>query len=550
MTIINIPSKRTIILSIILVLLSVFFIIPLSHAYAQSPFHGEDFIYIDLVPTARYGHEAVNPDGSYYPGDPITFTWGLKNSIPTDDPIDVVANVDTQYQIVRQGSNFLVINSTASMPYKIYTSTVTIQVLKESTGYPLLTYSKVFTHRLVPYNPEFHAFPYTVLNDAKRYSYEDRTGVIINYIGSKGNVPLDNTIYPDRRLMLYENFTSVVTGQEFTFADVGGYKVPSGVRESETYDVLDIGRESNDPLIYMEKAGYQKFYYNTIPLNMTAIQGANSMNMTVIYYFKDSNIDYKKEVEYAMPNPRHSIANTFKVLVLPSTPTNVTLSTQDGYQSMQDYAYDQALKATQDPEVAELVREDIPPSMISVTDEYGEIEIKVSKMSVYQLPIWYNETDFGAIMDTSFTPITVNISTKYGDWRQEYGNYLFDQDYSINLDTRQNTELQIWRATGSNSYNIKAEWDIISVDTNNHSKVNSCISKECSLGIINNSTNMVVKAYNEFGGSGIATVPPFKESYNPLNNQVLGDFWLVIIILGALGAFLIVVIKLLNHWNK
>jgi hypothetical protein len=537
---------------IIIVILLVVFISTPTQVFAQTSTVDK---YIDIyeIPTARFGiHEAKNPDGTYYPGDPISFGYQVLGIPPVagGESIRVEASIDTEYYVVSRGEGFIVINSTSAMTYKVYQTTVSVRMIHEKTGVEITKESKTFYHQLVPYRPEIYAFPYTVLNDNQRYSYQDRTGMVINFAGSRGNDLSDQTIYPERRLFLYENFTSVVTGQEFTFMNIGGYDVPTGIRESVTYDVLDISRNNPDRLIYMDRAGHEKFYYTTTPRNQTAINGANSMNMTVIYYWHDG-AEFWQDVEYAMPNPRHSIANTFKVLVIPSTPANVTLSVQDGYQSMQDYVYQQALEHTRDPVTAELVREDIPPPVVSLGDDYGEIEFRVGKMSQYQLPILYNATDFGSVMDTSFTPVKVDIVTEYGSWSKEYSSYSFDQDYEINVDTRQDAPLEIWRGVGSNSYKIKAEWDITRVETGNSSIVHACIAQECTLELINpNNVNATVTAFNEFGGSSTATVPPLQPHYNPLNKQVLDDFWLTITIVLSLGAFLLVVIKLINHLNK
>ena len=529
-------------------------------AYAQSNENKLRVSIEQIDVTDKYGHVMKNLDGTYYPGDRISFLYTITGIIPEigdDDQAWTNVVVKTPFKIISQNKGFRIGVITVEVPekiiYRTHITTVSVEVGSDNIGvYRVIP--RAFNHQVVPYNPSLVAFPYTALIDKEHYSYQDRTGIAFNYLGSIGNTDsiFDRQVYPDRRLMLNDTRTeSWSNNTQFMMQEVpvivNGQQasVPVGIEYAIHEDVMNVTRRSNDPFIFRESAGYFKEYYNTTPTNQTLVSEANHLGIIIHYDWKPSG--YESEVRYNLPSPRTALANTITITTNPHSEgldivvKDMDFSPERGvYQSIRQFAHDQVIKKTNDRVMAEMVELDMPSTFTRVITTKDNIEVEVPKFHVYIPEFAGQNYNFTNIPDF---PSSVELSVRTDDSRytKEYQTYNFESNYNVDIDTREGLPLPISTSLNGN-VNVKAPWQV--------SKVEGAKMLGCLESCVLKPTSDRITVYNEFGGSATGIVPEIPKQESPFTQKVQDDLRFVLILLGVIFGGLWLLKKYASFLNR
>lgn len=599
---INIPLKRTI-LAFNFVLFSAIFIITQQPVYAQSSntIYPQDYIVIEKAPPVeKYGHPAINPDGTYYIGDPIAYTYQLVAIPPSlrgDSPVVTARVFSSGFVVYQQSPGYILVNSTIGTDYGEHEIRVVVTVRSQKTGIEVMSLTEYFTERVVPYRPDFDAFPYTVITDGGHYSYQDRTAVAIHYKGSTGNDLADETLYPDRRLLLRDgNHTSVAAGTGFIFKDMpfvndkDAPQIPVGIQKMQDENILNIYRPGSiqEPVIYMERAGYDKLFYVTTFKQEYKPDDYSSMNMTLTYEWNAT--DFRKDIPFSFPDIKQALSNTMTIDVQqPEQTVNVSIiqnprATESGllYETLRQYSYKKVMHEFNDAELARMVSADFPEGYIATgtpdysEDGYQQFEnvgkdgITITGRHTFTI-VKYNilvpddivdtsnyvaDYEWGELAGDTQDSMIVKIKPVSGGGQEtitkEYQLYNFFGDYDLTIDRRTDAPLSVHWIGSSNNLEVKAEWAISGIDTDNGIIVTSCAAERCVLTVTDRSMaeGKTITAYNEFGGSATGQIPAPVDSNNPLSQDVIDRFYISITVVVVIIVILIVGKRGLSYLSR
>lgn len=507
----------------------------------------------------QYGHLERNLDGTYYPGDRIAFFWYIDGPIPDPDGYGthLKVTISSNIQIIERGNGYVIAQFTPNYSgYGEHKTEITVAVNTNKQGIDIMYNQVQFISRLVPYNPTIEAFPYTVMGDSKQHSYQDRTGIVVKYMGSIGNGDnnpfTDNTIFPQRRLMLNDtsNYSSWSNNTEFRMqqipVNVNGTQgsIPTGIHYVIHKDVLDIKRQGNDRYIFMDQAGYSRNYYFTVPKNNTLVNDAVDLGISV--HLEWPPIGFDKRVDYNLPIPRASLANNLTVTTNPAKETTIIVSEEQfkpdrgTYETIKRFAYDQVMKKENDVVMANIVSEDMPDDYVAALSQ-GNVNIHVPKFHVYIPEYVGNDYNFTNIADyPSVLTMTATVSDR--TYTKNFPNYNYEADYKVDIDSRQNLPLDISRSLNGNA-NIKAPWEVTGLEG---ATMISCLNENC---VINPYSNQV-KASNEFGGTAIAQVPPIPTQESPFTQKVEDNLKYVLIVLAVIFGGIWILKKYASFLNR
>lgn len=529
----------SIVLLISLLVLS--FVLPFGKANAQT---SPDVIQIyqqDMYD--KYGHLERNLDGTYYPGDRILFYWTVGDvTLPScRDGCRVGVTVTSDVGIIERGQNYMIVQFTPGIiGYGEHKTQITVFTATIKGNIWVVFNQFNFNSRLVPYNPTMNTYPYTVLNDKEKYSYQDRTAIALNYLGSKGNgdnnIFTNNQIFPDRRLFLNDtsHYQSWSNNTEWQFQDfpmtVNGTQgqIPVGIKHVIHEDVFNITRQSPNPYIFMDKAGYSTQYYITTPKNQTIIDDATAVGIKM--HLEWPPIGYDKEVDYTLPPPKNPLANHVIITTNPPAKSLIVHIREQDYQpksgvyeTVRQFAYDSVMKQTKDPILANMVQNDMPLNEVFAISNRDNLDLEMPKFHVY-IPEFadqnYNFTDVADYPSSVELSAIVDGKT----FTKQYSSYDFNGNYNLDIDMRQNIPLDIARQQNGRAI-VNAEWDISGVDGGN---IVSCLEHNC---IIEPRADQLT-VYNEFGGSASGHVPPIPSQANPFTEENKENMKWALILIG------------------
>lgn len=523
--------------------------------------------------TDSAGHLEKNGDGTYYPGDRVTVTWHVNDvpvAIPASEHFSISATYSIPYPlvVVDQAADrwtFASLNDTST--FGDLPITITIRGIADGSGGVLFTYSQSFDYRLVPLDPQYNLYIYPVLKDGAHSTWQDRTGVAIDYLGSKNR---DGTISPNRRLSIQDHYRVNATIVNFTYSNitvpaVPGLpenppkgKIPTGLDYDMVPDALKAEKKGDSDSIYFDGAGMRTYYLTTTPwhLNATEIDHAQNVNMTATFSWPEKV--YQNRTTYTQPTPLAHGSNHLRVSILAGdSPAavrfNVTTSVpplnvldksmQDSvvYATLQQYGYDKALDDTSDPKIAKVVEGDMPSqyvgSTVQVKADGTPAIINATRMAL-MVPSWYTvfqtadqsrpmvqpghvtydqmveSSTFNGTYSNSMSPLLVIATDSNGTtYSKLYSSYDFSEESAdLVMDVRQNVPMvEVSKPQDGTFGSVRAPWTIVSLQySNNTAPINakSCSGDTCMLDVEPGNWNETrVTAVNEFGGTSVGILP-------------------------------------------
>lgn len=489
------------------------------------------------APKDPYGHLERNLDGSYYRGDRIQVNYAVKGSfgLAKDDAAHLEIGVNSDaYEIIGQPKDAIILGAKPNAAFGLHNATVTVSAVSEHRGVIART-STTFQFDLVPFQPSYNVYRYPVLKDAARYTIDDRTGVIIDYKGSIEN----NTVYPNRRMILEQSYDSNSTGLGLVYGQTpiplrvpvpdekGSIEVPTIDFVNQSH-IMKVETDTGVPL-YFNSSGLQHYYLKTSALNQTALDMA--LNATIVTTYSWPAQNYTFTQDYTIPAHREPQTNSLKVEVLNDKNYNGSAfsfqmasrdlkpNVESRFMSLQDYALAKTLFDTNNIKVAAIVRDDMPSSALPLDAKGNKFDKVVKNDILLTLPLFsissatnstslgdYLQQDWNAILTGSQSPMILTATNGTDFYQKVYEDYDFAAAVNVEkIDVRHTSDLKVYQNFGHLMSTIEAPWEIKRIEFEPKGNLTSsgCQQNRCNIdtGRELMTGNHTIIAFNEYGGS-------------------------------------------------
>ena len=206
----------------------------------------------DIALLDHDGYNTVNRDGSRYPWDPIPIRYGAEFEWRNEragtiafaydkvfSPLELEAELECDHTCSKNltqpaspvGTGFAsqVFDGSNGDGVSVYTApshgeaglhTIYYTVTVHNMGRPIASAENSTKRLVVLYEPAYKYYPYMVLADGRLWSYDNRQGVAIHYMGSAGTGPDDKPgLHQDRRSKINGFESSTIITSDFASVD-------------------------------------------------------------------------------------------------------------------------------------------------------------------------------------------------------------------------------------------------------------------------------------------------------------------------------------------
>ena len=418
---------------------------------------------------------------------------------------------------------------------------------------------------IVVYEPEYTEYPYSLLSDDMRTSYENRAAVALHYFGSVGGGPDDEyALYEDRRSKIndyayagvgYDPWIPVFFNDTLSWSeaqDVGildeHKQVPyfeNGTVQSENSDKIpcEAGRKGTAMLT---RAGYCKVYFD-YPILETVLgpDGPRYENATLFNSLisdKFAGYDKRYVLGYEYKFPESFFHTGLRVVSLGDNgtihhiPLKVHITTNATI--LPEYISEKVYYDSSDPGFAGIISQDVYHTE-NAESGTGELDIKMrriaSKFETYQnnenqslsnldivnLASLYFSNSYDARLEVpldvglgALSPILVNVTA--GDKTRQYVyDYVdFSTDIEIILNVAQNNTLLISRYDGTTVISPPPGFGKITSLYVDDAHMNVTCGTSCTINTPSNEQVRII-AENDWGGRAYGMAPEFVPAKTP-----------------------------------
>jgi len=543
-------------------------------------------------------YDARNLDGTYYVWDPITalhvpeLQWknNRSNTIHfevsrdtelskanyirclfdfCDMSLEHPGTTASQWEL-GNGDDVSIYNATSAQQIGLHDIIYAVDAYNNDV---LLDSAQVSIHPLVvSYIPLYAEYPYSVLADDQRTSYENRAGIALHYFGSLGN-GIDDIpgLHEDRRSKIndfyylglaYDPWDPVMLNDTLGWSeaphvgilDEEHQSVDSGHNVIQSSHNMTIPCKEKAPETAMlVRAGYCRIYFDYPILDgIIGAQGPQLENVTLYSTLISENFagfdtKYLSHSEYVFSESLFHTEFTVESVEPNGTrndiPISIFVAVPEGVQSLPDYLYEKVYHDTSDLGLGEIISGDSHSISENGTGA-GEVSVKLRRVSsefeTYRPEGWRNldgldivdlapaylENSHNARLAVplhvglgALAPVSVSVEANNITRQFEYDYVEFKTEYGIQINAVDTNALDFSRHEGSLHIRPTPNFGDISVL---HVDGNP-VDIDCDAGCIINTPSvypMVIEAQNIWGGRAHANVPEFVTSRDPLAQHV------------------------------
>ncbi len=417
----------------------------------------------------------------------------------------------------------------------------------------------------VRYKPEYSQYPYPLLSDDHRTSYEDRAAVALHYFGSHGGGPDDDAgIHEDRRSKIndflyagagFDPWNLVLFNETLAWSearDVGILKEHDAV--SKFADVAKTQNPSVTPCETFEetamlvKAGYCKVYFEYPILDTVhgstgpRYENATLFNTLVSRNFAGQVLTYLSHYEYRFAESFfnsnlhvRSVGNNGTV-----NPVAITVDVMpySQMQSIQEYTREKVGHDSDDPGLAKIISQDVYPVKYSESGT-GSLDVKLrrtaSNFEVYQtngnqslanldivsLSSLYFENSQNARLDVpldvgygALSPVTIQVTAANMTKKFHHGYVDFSTDSQILINLAKDNTLDVTRNPGSVTITAHPGFGEIAKLYADDTAINAACNTKCTISTKDNE-KISITAENAWGGLAHGVAPEFVPEERP-----------------------------------
>ena len=553
------------------------------------------------------GYKTQNLDGTYYMWDPVTikhvphmkwkdhrdntiqFQVNITNSISIVNSIRCNANecymklehpgVITSRWHLGNGDGLTMYNATAPTHLGLHRITYNITAYNNDIfiGFDV-THIDVL---IVRYTPIYTEYPYSLLSDDKRTSYENRAAIALHYWGSVGDGPGDTPgIHKERRSKInafvytgvgFDPWYPVMFNETLIWSDtVVGVIVntPTNNNTDHTNMKTDVitpcvtGKENTTMLV---KAGYCKVYftYDIIDVIHDIDTGPKYENVTLFNTlisekFAGKQHTYLSHYEYQFPE---AIFNTdLEIVSLKQggepTPIKIDIKPKNitEHQTISDYIYDKVMWDSADSGLAYIISEDVYPRYYSSVGDSGDtIQVKLRRVSSkFQMDnswsptnVYTGHTNNGSDMSHlqvplsvglgALSPISITISANQQTKQYDHDYIDFNAVNKITINVAHDNQLNITRYDGSITILPESNFGEISKIYVNDTQITnvSCGRMTCTIQVLGYDP-LSIRVENTWGGQAHVDVPMFVPTRVP-GIPIIDNGWPLVIFVLLMG---------------
>ena len=521
------------------------------------------------------GYDARNLDGTYYVWDPITIThvpeFKWKNYRENTIHFDLHTNSTLlQEQLVQCGHNLcdVMLEHPGTSPTRWNLGNGDGIAIYNATNYSYLGLHDfeygVTVHNnellldsdedttdglVVTYEPQYSGYPYSLLADDMRTSYENRAAISLHYMGSVGGGPDDMGGLHELRRSKINDYTYSGMGFDpwdpVQFDDVLNWSkaYDAGITPGVVSDISCDIRGTGTAMAV--RAGYCKIYFEyPIIHTITGKTGPIYENITLLNELASENFAGRNttliQYEYAFPEPLfHTVLLVeslgadgminpipLRVQVMPAIAENQAYS-------LPEYLYEKVLHDSEDSGLATIVANDTYPVEYEKSG-MGSVDVKLRRTSaefkVYQgdgaemelagldirdlAPI-YLENSYNARLEVpinvglgSLSPVSVivQVDDKTRHYTYDYVDY--GEDHKIVVNVAQDNSLEISRYDGIVNITPPEHFGDITALYINDIQVDIQCNDGCSINTPSNDM-ISITAENDWGGKAHAVAQEF-----------------------------------------
>ncbi len=411
---------------------------------------------------------------------------------------------------------------------------------------------------VVRYDPEYSQYPYSVLSDDHRTSYENRAAVALHYFGSFGGGPDDvkSSLHEDRRSKI-NNFLYFGVGFNpwnpvlFNDAlhwnktqDAGILELPHRTVSESRYS--DVTASSNNDVIPCEtktdttatfvRAGYCTIYFQYPILDTVygptgpRYENATLFNTLLSDHFAGKDRSYFAHYEYRFPEPFFNTnlhvksirddGNEDLVIRVDIMPKN---NVKTATTTIQKYLHEKIIYDSADPGFGNMISNDTYPVRYSQSDT-NNLDVKLrriaTKFESYQdtnnqnvagldithLASAYLGNSRDARLEVpldvglgALSPISLNVTAGNIFRHYEYDYVDFGADMEILINTAQDNTMEILRNPGSVIISVNQDFGEVTKLYVDGVALNATCNTRCAINTDRND-EMLITAQNAWGG--------------------------------------------------
>ncbi len=531
------------------------------------------------------GYEARNLDGTYYLWDPVTvlhvpqLLW--KDHRANTIHFETDRSTDLHTEASREcGQNSCDITlehpGLASSLWRlgngdditIYNATGEPHLGRAEIGYDVRVYNngELLLDRddeeidalIVRYLPQYTEYPYSLLSDDMRTSYQNRASVALHYFGSLGGGPDDaRLLHEDRRSKINDfayagfgldpwhpvAFNETLSWSEAVNVGIIPHSGGHGhmLSPSSYPDVIPC--VTGEPgTAMMKRSGYCKIHFDYPVLDTVAgpsgprYENVTLFNTLISRDFAGRHDTYLSHYEYRFAEPfLHTMLHIESVGAGGSAdnmPVAVSIGPADGVQTIPEYLHEKVTHDTGDAGLGIIVANDTHPIQYSasglgavdvklrrVSSEFGRYPIEgnqdVAGRDIADLAPLYLANSEDARLEVPLdvglgSPSPLSVSVTAGGMTRQYGyDYAnFGSDMVISANLAQDNTLAASRERGHVTVTAPPEFGRIDVLYFNGEETSVDCGVFCTINVQDNSA-IQVTAENEWGGTAHVIIPEF-----------------------------------------
>ena len=546
------------------------------------------------------GYDARNLDGTYYTWDPVTvrhvpeLEWKDRRDNTIHFSVEKSSGLTLERHVGCASNSCEVLlehPGTAASEWRlgngdgldIYNATDTSRIGPYDISYEVTAYNNevvldtgnALTNVLVVrYDPEYSQYPYPLLADDRRTSYENRAAVALHYFGSAGGGPGDAPgLHEDRRSKI-NGFYHAGMGWDpwvpVTFNDTLAWSEAADVGILQEHGGVDPGRQvaaksraetvtpcavSHTDTAMLVRAGYCKVYFD-YPILDTVVgpagpryENATLFNTLVSDHFAGRQTTYLSHYAYRFAEPLFHTGLSVVSLGRDGAPNPVPLEVGiapgtggggAGTQPIHEYIYEKVAHDSADPGLARIAAGDAYPVRYTESGT-GELEVKLrrvsSKFATYGTGGGSNDP-VGGLNITGLAPLylanptdarlavpldvglgslsPVSVTVRAGNVMRQFDyNYVdFGADRSILVNVAQDNRLEMIRHDGTLTVVPPTEFGEVTALYVAGREAGIACGAGCTLATPSNGA-LNITVYNGWGGAASAVAPEFIPKKKP-----------------------------------
>ena len=531
------------------------------------------------------GYEARNLDGTYYLWDPVTvlhvqqFRWKDHRANTIHFETDRSTNLHTEAALecgenscdmtlehsglaasrwrLGNGDGVTIYNATGE-PH-LGRAEIDYDVRVYNNGELLLDYNEEETDALIVlYLPQYTEYPYSLLSDDMRTSYQNRASVALHYFGSLGGGPDDaELLHEDRRSKINDfayagfgldpwhpvAFNETLSWSEAVDVGVipysGGHD--HGLSPSSHPGIIPCMTKEHGTAM-MKKSGYCKIHFDYPILDTVTgpsgprYENATLFNTLISHDFAGRHDTYLSHYEYRFAEPfLHTMLRVESVGAggsADNTPVTVDIGPAGDVQTIPEYLHEKVTHDTGDAGLGIIVSNDTHPIQYSASGQ-GAVDVKLRRVSsefgrypieggqdvagrgIADLAPLYLANSRDARLEVpldvglgSPSPLSVNVTAGGMTRQYEYDYMSFGSNITISANLAQDNVLEASREHGHVTVTAPPEFGRIERLYLDGQDADVDCGVSCIINVQDDSA-IRVTAENGWGGTAHATVQEF-----------------------------------------